>query len=191
MKVISCTGNFKGDMLQTITIPDSAIIRSGRPMFLPRWADEFIARPAIAYHCCRLGKTISPRFAYRYCDAVAPAVVVSAAGLETPQKFPLSSALATAFDGAFLLGDWMSINENGLREDHTITMNITGNEPLKLCTGEFFSPFDGLLATLSRYFTIKMGDIISCASNKTVRLRIGTTVETEIDGDRQLIIRIK
>ena len=60
-------------------IPDSSIIRSGNPFFVPDFDTRFVALPSIAVRICKLGKGIAPRFVPRYYDEVTFGLSVVAA----------------------------------------------------------------------------------------------------------------
>ena len=67
MKVIGFTGNYgMEDMLpQTYLMADSSILYSGRPLFVPDFAREFVARPTIVVRTGRLGKCIAAKLYLR------------------------------------------------------------------------------------------------------------------------------
>ena len=51
--------------------PDSAILKDGKPFFIPDFSDEVHYETEVVVRICRLGKNIAPRFANRYYDAVS------------------------------------------------------------------------------------------------------------------------
>lgn len=59
-------------------MPDSSILRTGNPFFVPDFDTEFLAFPSICYRIGRLGKSIARRFADRYIDSATVAVAVVA-----------------------------------------------------------------------------------------------------------------
>lgn len=188
MKVLTVNGNYDGGSLQVGLIADSAIIRTDRPMFVPRWASEFVATPALAYRVTRLGKTIASRFALRYCDGVAPALMVHGQGLDTAQSSPRWSALATSFDGALLLGEWSAWSGSPL----SAVFTVDGRQAAVVSDTTFAWPFAQMVERLSRHCTFKTGDIVvSDASGLTFRLLPGMTVESSLNGHRSLVSRIK
>ena len=75
MKVIGFTGNYgvEGKTLQSYLMADSSILYTGRPFFVPDFAQEFVATPTIVVRMNRLGKCVAPKFAHRYWDALLPA----------------------------------------------------------------------------------------------------------------------
>ncbi len=50
--------------------PDSAILKDGKPFFIPDFSNEVHYETEVVVRICRLGKNIAPRFASRYYDAV-------------------------------------------------------------------------------------------------------------------------
>ena len=50
--------------------PDSAILKDGKPFFVPDFSAEVHYETEVVVRICRLGKNIAPRFAHRYYDAV-------------------------------------------------------------------------------------------------------------------------
>ena len=101
MKIIGIGRELPG---QVYLMADSAIVKTGKPFFVPHFAHNFTGTPALVMHIDRLGKHIAPRFAHRYCLAVAPAIKVTARGIDAEQHHQATSALAHSFDGALLLG---------------------------------------------------------------------------------------
>jgi 2-keto-4-pentenoate hydratase/2-oxohepta-3-ene-1,7-dioic acid hydratase in catechol pathway len=49
--------------------PDSALLKDGKPFFIPDWAEQFDYETELVVRINRLGKCIAPRFAHRYYDA--------------------------------------------------------------------------------------------------------------------------
>ncbi len=164
--------------------PDSALSKDSRPVFLPDegapWRGDMVA----AYRVCRLGKNIPERFANRYYDAVTVAVVARPA----PDSLPM--ALALTADGAVSIGSWMELSpedrEYGTKE-HVIS--TSGK------TYRFNDANTGITEAihhLSRFMTLKMGDIIiPAAPTCTIDLPIDTRIEADLDDLPTLAYSIK
>ena len=192
MKIIGIkNGNGRELPQHVYLMADSSVIRTNKPFFSPHFARSFFATPAIALHIGRLGKHIAPRFAHRYCDGIAPAVCVSAAELENQQFDEASSALTHSFDGALLLGDF-SITTDAVINEASIKMLIDDNE---METGSLSSArldYRDIISQLSVFYTLKMGDIIVVEiGNGCVELNPGMTIESFMNQQKQLVIRVK
>ncbi len=129
--------------------PDSAVVRDGKPFFVPAFADGWTYRLGLAWRVCRLGKTIGSRFADRYYDAVSLCLFPVPAGL--PASF---GDVATSFDGAVIMGQWLPVPDDA------------GAQILCSAGGEEFSfgadggSMESIIPWISRYCTLKIGDVI-------------------------------
>lgn len=132
----------------TVLVPDSALVRPGLPLFLPDFAGQWTATLHPALRVSRLGKGISRRFAPRYYDAVTLILRLSP---EPSRKFP--GALAAAFDGCVQLGQW-----HGTAIDSTVDITVAGRS-ITLSPDSFAA--DEAIEAVSRYLTIRNGDIIA------------------------------
>ena len=70
--------------------PDSAILKDGKPFFIPDFSNEVHYETEVVVRICRLGKNIAPRFAHRYYDAVTVGIDFTARDLQ--RKFRESFA---------------------------------------------------------------------------------------------------
>lgn len=137
-------------------IPDSSLLRSGQPFFVPDFAEEFRAMPSAVFRIGRLGKGIAPRFASRYVDAVTMGCAVIASDLlQQLRSEGRPWCRAVAFDkccmiGGFMKPDWMP-REWNVR---------SGNVSLTYSTESVMSDIGETLADISRDITVKDGDLI-------------------------------
>ena len=192
MKILRLTGNYGGNVPQATMVTDSAIVRPGKPMFLPRWAEAFVATPALAFRIGRLGKTIPRRFASRYCDGMSVALMVEARGIDSRQPEERFSALATAFDGALMHGRWHELEPESLPVELEATFSLPLGEKARIATATMSLGFDLLVEWLSRYFTLKMGDmIVSDCAPLEFPLHVGDVIEASLGSEPLLRARIK
>ena len=177
---------------QVYLMADSAIIKTNKPFFVPHFAQSFTGTPAIALHIDRLGKHIAPRFAHRYCLAVAPAIKVTAHGLEMAQPKSETSALAHSFDGALLLGDFTNVDSPEDINNSVVTIERNSEQAAQGSLDAAGIDFRQLIAQLSVYFTLKMGDMIVVElGGSDMELTMGDTLHAAINGNQKLTIRVK
>lgn len=189
MKVIAINSNYPtiADACdkRVFLMADSSLAKSGKPWFLPDYAERFEYRQHIVFRIGRLGKNIARKFALRYVDAVTVGASVEASPL--PQ-----SAIANAFDGAAMIGDFIPIEEIDDINSIAATLGIEGQETATLSSADMICKIDELIEYLSRYFTLKIGDIIySGYGNAATPLQINQTLIGTINGTEVLNIRIK
>lgn len=171
-------------------IPDSAIQKSGKPFFKPEFAESFRFKTAVAVHICRLGKNIAPKFASRYYDEAGLCLAIEATpllGLLHDCGAPWS--LATAFDGAVIAGEFFPSGSCRLGE---------GQARLKIGDVEadcfpLPSPdrFDNLIAYVSKYFTLKIGDILLVDGGQWHDIVIDDRICADINGLESINLKIK
>lgn len=147
MKIIALNRELSADKptepVAADIIPDSAMVIQGRPVFVPDISSGWTARCVAAVRICRLGRDIAPRFARRYVDAVTMAV-----RLVSTDNDPLTSAV----DSTFAPGQWTEIPDEAAQ----ITVNGVNLPAVNLNDA-----ITDAVAYVSRYMTLKMGDIIT------------------------------
>lgn len=170
-------------------IPDSAILRTGNPFFVPDFDAEFHAFPSLCLRVGRLGKGIAPRFADRYIDGWTMGVAVAATGLlGRLRESGLPWTRAVAFDRCCMLGNLQPAD----------TLYINGRFRIA-CAGSVVC-YDtaclrrgvaGILSDLSQDNTLKTGDMILAGlMPRGLALLPGTRLEVKADHDNSILIDI-
>ena len=190
MKVIGFTGNYglEDDVPQSYLMADSSILFTGRPFFVPDFAQAFVATPTIAVRTGRLGKCIAPKFAHRYWDAMTAAFSVCAYQSDTRQLI----ALDRAFDGAAIVGDWVSTVELDDPLHEVVEVMVDGTVVSRHCLTEMCWPLEDMIAGVSSRCSIKMGDIIFTGDMApATTLSPGNHLTASIGGQQVLDVKVK
>jgi hypothetical protein len=170
VKIISIANNYENHTDNTITpaayiIPDSGILKDGKPFFIPGFAETFTFYPSLIVRINRLGKNISAKFAHRYYDAVTLGLTVHAEDIGRHfSDAGLPGAIANAFDGAAILGEFNGIEKFSDINDLKLITSINGKTVSEFNTGQMVHNIDFLIEYLSKYFTLKIGDLIYTGS---------------------------
>jgi hypothetical protein len=189
------------DSLPVSLLTDSAVVRTGQPLFVPDFAREWQLEIVPYLSIGRLGKTIPPRFVPRYLDGWGLAARLRPAEAISAPQHPLS-ALALNFDGAFAPGAKMPLPPNGLPEALNITAEIiaangaddVASQPP---AGNLSEPhvsykINEIVALISRYMMLKMGDIvIPFSTSLTVPVSIGSSVRATLNGTEALMLKLR
>ena len=103
---------YKPEEPVVFTKADSALLRTGKPFFVPDWTAQVDYEAELVIRICRLGKGIPVRFAHRYYDAMTVGIDFTARDLqrEARQK-GLPWTVCKGFDGSAVLGDWVPKEE--------------------------------------------------------------------------------
>lgn len=97
--------------------PDSAILKDGKPFFIPDFSNEVHYETEVVVRICRLGKNIAPRFAHRYYDAVTVGIDFTARDLQ--RKFREAGnpwELCKGFDNSAAIGTFVPLEQVGGNE---------------------------------------------------------------------------
>lgn len=171
-------------------IPDSALLRSGNPFFIPDFDTQFRALPSIAFRVGRLGKCIAPRFASRYLqEFAAGAAIVASSRLAQAREAGEPWCDATAFDRCCWLGNLQPFCT--LSQYDTIRFSC-GDNSINYRPAELTISAEECVEMLSRNNTLKMGDIILAALHPVgFDLEIGQRFTAGPDNENVNFIDIK
>ncbi|MBQ8674463.1 MAG: fumarylacetoacetate hydrolase family protein [Bacteroides sp.] len=142
--------------------PDSALLRDGKPFFLPDFAQEFHYETELVVRICRLGKCIAPRFARRYYDAVTVGIDFTARDLQRKLRSEGKPwELCKAFDGSAVIGSFLPLEQlGGNVQDLRFHLDIDGQTVQRGHTADMLFKVDELIAYVSRFMTLKIGDLL-------------------------------
>jgi len=141
--------------------PDSAILKNGKPFFVPDFAERFDYETELVVRIHRMGKSIPERFANRYYDAVTLGIDVTARDLQRRLKDEgMPWEMSKAFDGSAILGEFVPVEEVGDVQQLTFHSEIDGQTVQKGFTGDMIFGVNKLIAYISQFHTLKTGDIL-------------------------------
>jgi 2-keto-4-pentenoate hydratase/2-oxohepta-3-ene-1,7-dioic acid hydratase in catechol pathway len=141
--------------------PDTAILLKRQAFFIPDFSENVHHEVEILVKINKVGKHIDRKFAHKYYDEISVGIDFTARDLQSKLKSTgMPWEKAKAFDGSAVIGKWISKNDFadldqinfGLRKNGTIVQQ--GN------TSHMLWKIDELVEYVSKYFTLKIGDII-------------------------------
>lgn len=143
------------------TKADSALLKDHKPFFVPDWCEQVDYETEIVVRICRLGKAIPERFAHRYYDAVTVGIDFTARDWQ--RRFRQEGKpweLCKGFDGSAAIGEW--IPKERFRDVQALPfhLDINGKTVQEGCTADMLFSIDALIAYISRFFTLKTGDLL-------------------------------
>ena len=154
------------------TKADSALLKPGRPFFVPEHLGRIDYEAEIVVRICRLGKNISERFAHRYYDAVTVGIDFTARDLQKKaSEAGQPWTICKGFDGSAAIGEWIP-KEKLFAEDQgqdemlpgiqrlQFHLDINGKTVQEGCTSDMLYRVDEIIAYISQFFTLKTGDML-------------------------------
>ena len=142
--------------------PDSAILKDGKPFFIPDFSNEVHYEAEVVVRICRLGKNIAPRFAHRYYDAVTVGIDFTARDLQ--RKFREAGnpwELCKGFDNSAAIGTFVPLEQvGGNVQNLDFRLTIDDKEVQRGHTADMLFRVDDIIAYVSRFMTLKIGDLL-------------------------------
>lgn len=170
------------------TKADSALLKDGRPFFIPDFTEQCDYETELVVRICRLGKSIAPRFAHRYYDAVTVGIDFTARDLQRKLRAEGKPwEICKGFDGAAVVGDFVPVEEFADIQNLDFRLDIDGKTVQQGNSRHMIFPVDALIAYISRFFMLKTGDLIYTGTPAGVGpVHVGEHLEGYL-GDRKLL----
>ena len=170
--------------------PDTALLRNNDTFWIPPFSREVHYETELVVKINRTGKCIAERFAHRYYDEVTLGIDFTARDLQRAaiaQGHPWE--IGKAFDrSAALSPRFVSLQELGgdVQRLH-FTLDVNGERRQRGDTAEMLFTVDRIIATVSRYMTLRMGDLLYTGTPAGVGpVRPGDTLRAALEG-RELL----
>lgn len=143
--------------------PDTAVLPKKQPFYIPDFAPSDVNYEVeLLVRINRVGKHIQEKFAHKYYEEIGLGLDFTARNLQQELKEKgLPWDLAKGFDGAAVIGStW--INKSQFEDLNDIDFSLRKNQALvqKGNTSLMLWKVDELIAYISKFFTLKIGDIL-------------------------------
>ncbi|MGB2412899.1 MAG: fumarylacetoacetate hydrolase family protein [Schleiferiaceae bacterium] len=174
--------------------PDTAILLKKHPFFIPEHSNEVHHEIEVVVKINRLGKHIEPRFAHKYYDEIGLGIDFTARDVQARCKEKgLPWEKAKAFDGSAAVSRFFKLKD--LKKpitDIDFNLDINGKTVQKGNTKNMLFPVDELIAHVSKYFTLKTGDLIFTGTPAGVgQVHRDDLLELHLEGERIFYFNVK
>ena len=200
MKIIAVGWNYQShnaEMAQkelpkvpvVFTMPETSLLKDGKPFFLPNFSNRIEYETELVFHVSRLGKNIAPKFAHRYYDAVTVGIDFTARDIQAEARRTGNPwDISKGFDYSAPIGRFLPLPELPPKADNiTFSMSINGTQVQQGNSSDMIFPIDQIIAYVSQFYTLKIGDIIFTGTPAGVGpVKIGDHIEGFI-GDTQVL----
>ena len=174
--------------------PDSALLKDGKPFYIPDFSDEVHYETELVIRINRLGKSIPERFAHRYYNEVTLGIDFTARDLQNKlKKNGLPWELSKGFDNSAALGTFIS-KDSIPKTTNALDFSLMKNG---VCvqstnTSEMIHSIDKIIAYASSFFTLKIGDLIYTGTPAGVgKVNAGDHLEGFLEGQKLLDFNIR
>ncbi len=173
--------------------PDSALLRENKPFFIPDFSKQVEYEVELVVRINRLGKNISEKFASRYYEEVALGVDFTARDLQQRQRaLGAPWEIAKAFDNSAVISDFIPLSTLANAEGISFSLSKNGVEVQRGNTRDMLFSVNQIIAYVSQFFTLKIGDLIYTGTPAGVgSVVIGDHLEGFIEGNKMLDFFVK
>ena len=141
--------------------PETAIIKNNEPFYLPDFSEDVHHEVEILVKISKIGKNIDAKFAHKYYDEIGLGVDFTARDIQSKLKEKgLPWELAKGFDGSAYVSHFLPKTDFKDLSDINFSLHVNGEVRQQGNTSLMMYSIDTIIAFISRYFTLKTGDII-------------------------------
>lgn len=173
--------------------PDSAVLLKKHPFVIPEFSNDVHHEVEVLVKINKLGKHIDKKFAHKYYDEIGLGIDFTARDMQSELKSKgLPWEKAKAFDGSAVIGDFIDKNEFSDINDISFRLDKNENTVQEGNTSLMLWNIDALIEYVSKYFTLKIGDIIFTGTPKGVaKIQANDTLEGFIEDKKLFSIKVK
>ena len=173
--------------------PDSAIVLKQHPFVLPEFSDDVHHEIELIVKINKVGKYIEPKFAHKYYDEISVGIDFTARDLQAKLKDKgLPWEKAKAFDGSAVIGEFVSKEQFASLENVNFELIKNGAVAQKGNSSLMLWKIDELVAYVSQFFTLKIGDIIFTGTPEGVEaVKPDDVLEGYLEGQQLFRIQVK
>jgi len=172
---------------------DSSLLRKGMPFFIPDFSQAIDYETEVVVRICRLGKNIAESFAHRYYEEITVGIDFTARDLQNKLRAEgLPWEVSKAFDNSAAVGNFISKTAVANLKKMDFRLDINNATVQRGNTQDMLFTIDRLIAYISRFFTLKTGDLIFTGTPSGIGpVHIGDRLEGYIENKKLLDIHIK
>jgi 2-keto-4-pentenoate hydratase/2-oxohepta-3-ene-1,7-dioic acid hydratase in catechol pathway len=141
--------------------PDTSILLKKQPFFIPDFSNDVHYEVEVLVKIDRIGKHIDSKFSHKYYNEIGLGIDFTARDLQSKLKEKgLPWEKAKSFDGAAVIGNW--VDKTKFESIDSLNFHLNKNEKKVQIgnTQNMLWKVDEIIAYVSKYFTLKIGDVI-------------------------------
>ncbi len=172
--------------------PDTALLLNNEDFYIPDFSQDIHHEVEVIIKICKVGKNIHPEFASNYYQEIGLGIDFTARDLQLELKEKgLPWELSKAFDQSAVIGKWIkkdqidvnNINFSLLKNDEIVQVGNTSDMLFKI---------DEIISFVSRYFTLKTGDILFTGTPAGVgKINIGDKLKGYLENESMFDFQVK
>jgi len=141
--------------------PDTSLLQKNNPFFIPDFSRLINYELELLVKINRIGKYIQPKFAFKYYREIGLGIDFTARDIQQQLKEKgLPWEKAKGFDGSALIGEWF--DKSNFEDINKLDFHLLKNGMVTQSgnSSQMIWKIDELISEISKFFTLKIGDII-------------------------------
>jgi acylpyruvate hydrolase len=186
--------NERPDEPVIFTKPDTALAQKNEPFYYPDFSSDVHHEIELVLRICKEGKNIEEQFAGKYFDAIGLGVDFTARDLQQKAKEKgLPWDIAKGFNGSAPISEkFMPVQDFKDLKNINFSLSVDGTIRQQGNTSLMLFPFEYIISYLSRFFTLKTGDLIFTGTPKGVAaVKPGNRLTGFIENEKMLDFEVK
>lgn len=173
--------------------PKSALLQTNMPFYYPAFTNELHYECEVVLRISKNGKYISEATAQQYYDAISVGIDFTARDVQSElKKKGLPWEKAKAWDNSAVLGKWDNISADLDRKNILFSMKKNGEIVQSGNTRDMIHSFDQIIAHVSNYFSLNIGDVIFTGTPKGVgECSVGDELEGFLGDESMFKIKVQ
>lgn len=173
--------------------PDSSILPKKIPFFIPDFSSDIHYEVELLVKINKVGKHIDKKFAHKYYEEIGLGIDFTARDLQQQLKEKgLPWERAKAFDGSAVIGKWVS--KKTIQDIDNVNFSLQVNDKVVQHgnTSHMLWKVDEIIEYVSKYFTLKIGDIIFTGTPEGVgKVFVNDTLTGFLEKEKLFSINVK
>jgi acylpyruvate hydrolase len=176
------------------TKPDTAILRNNAPFYYPDFTNDIHHEVELVLRICKEGKNVQEKFASKYYDAIGVGIDFTARDLQQKAKEKgLPWDIAKGFNGSAPISDkFLPVSEFKNLRDINFSLKLNGEIKQQGNTSLMLFGFDTIISYLTKFFTLRTGDLIFTGTPQGVSpVKVGDVLSAYIENEKLLEFEVK
>lgn len=141
--------------------PKSALLQANTPFYYPEFTNELHAEAELVLRICKNGKYIQEKHAGKYYNGISVGIDFTARDIQDELKAKgLPWEKAKAWDNSTVIGKWIDITPVIKKDDINFCLYKNKELVQQGNSGQMIFGFDTIVANISNYFSLNIGDVI-------------------------------
>ncbi len=173
--------------------PDTALLKDNEPFYFPDFTNDLHHEIEVVLKISKVGKHIAEGFAHKYYEELSVGIDFTARDLQAQCKAKgLPWEKAKSFDGSAPIGKFVKKSELGDLQNLHFDLSINNELRQKGNTNDLLFSFDKVIAYVSQFVTLKVGDLIFTGTPEGVGpVAIGDKLKGTLNGEELFCFEVK